>query len=367
MLAVLAAVTHASSCGAVNSRLGSSGALIPHARVCFVRHGESEHNFAKKFTGWLDGESRKPDPAPSWRVLLTITCANRVSAVPLTEGGRQEARAAAELLSQRGHRFDVAFTSKLGRAQETLDIMLELLNATGLSCETRVVSDYRLNERHYGQLQGVSKAAAVEKWGREAVLSWRNSFSGTPPPLPASDPGHPSYDPLYADLPREALPDSECLRDTLERALPFWEECVVPELQAGRNVLISAHAHSIRSLVKALDGIADDDISRVSIPNALPLLFELDDNLMPLPPRVRALDGCGLPSMLNAEFLGDASELSSRLDRDAAVVGLECPLPPPLAEDPSEGIIVEEARAAKRSSMAEMTGCMALTMEEDAA
>lgn len=261
----------------------------------------------------------------------------------------------------------MAFTSKLGRAQETLDIILESLDATGLSCETRVVSDYRLNERHYGQLQGVSKAVAIEKFGREAVLSWRNSYSGTPPPLPSSDPGHPSHDPLYADLPREALPDSECLRDTLERTMPFWAECVVPELQAGRNVLISAHAHSIRSLVKALDGIADDDISRVSIPNALPLLFELDAGLTPLPPRVRALDGCGLPSMLNAEFLGDASELSSRLDRDAAVVGLECPLPPPPAEDPSEGSAVEEGSRAATRSVVEMTGSVTPTGEETAA
>ena len=283
-------------------------ATTPRGHVCFVRHGQSVHNQAKLFTGWLD--------------------------VDLTPVGREEAAAAAGLLVERGLSFDVAFTSSLVRAQETLDIILDV---TGQRAEIQCHRDFRLNERHYGKLQGQSKEKAVQEYGREQVKMWRNGFRAAPPPLDAADPLHPAHDPAYAHLPRDALPNSESLHDTMKRTVPFWMECVLPELEAGRNVLISAHAHSIRSLVKYIDSISDDDIARVSLPNGLPLLYALSEDLTPLPPRVRSLDACGLPSLLNAEFLGDQSELSARLNRDSEVIGLDCPLPPPLEEADPEG------------------------------
>ena len=141
-------------------------------------------------------------------------------------------------------------------------------------------------------------------------------------------PGLPANDPRYGSLPRELLPNGECLRDTLDRCRPFWETCVVPELRAGRSVLISAHGHSIRALVKLLDDISDEDIERVSMPNGMPLLYELDDDLQPRAPSVRALDACGLPSPLSARFIGGERDLARRLRRDAEVIGLDCPLPP---------------------------------------
>jgi len=275
-----------------------TAAALGSRRVVFVRHGQSTWNADQKFTGWCD--------------------------VGLTETGREEAMVAADDLMSCGLDFDIGFTSQLERAQETMAIVLK---HAGLD-HVPVVADWRLNERHYGSLEGTSKAMAVKRFGREQVKLWRNSYDVAPPPMAEDDPGLPANDPRYGSLPRELLPNGECLRDTLDRCRPFWESCVVPELRAGRSVLISAHGHSIRALVKLLDEISDEDIERVSMPNGMPLLYELDDNLQPMAPSVRALDACGLPSPLSARFIGGERDLARRLSRDAEVIGLDCPLPP---------------------------------------
>ena len=294
------------------STQGKQGTGRSPGRVVFVRHGQSEWNADGRFTGWQD--------------------------VSLTQVGREEAQAAGVLLLEHGLDVDVAFTSELSRAQETTELLLE---SAGL-LEIPVTNDYRINERHYGALQGTCKEEAVELYGREQVKLWRNSYTVPPPPLADDDPRHPANDPRYASVPRASLPNGECLRDTLERCLPFWREEVEPELHAGRTVLISAHGHSIRALVKALDRISDEDIARVSMPNGLPLLYEhLGDDLRPieLSASSRAIDACGLPSPLNAVFLGGRDVLGARLERDAAVIGLDCPLPdaPEDADTSSEG------------------------------
>jgi len=271
---------------------------MQQAHVVFVRHGQSEFNKDQKFTGWTD--------------------------VDLTSLGREEAAAAADAIMRYDIEFDVALASQLTRAQETMSILLEEAGQNHLD----VIHDWRLNERHYGALEGTSKDAAVERYGQEQVKLWRNSYSSAPPPLTRSSPSHPCNDPRYDNVARDLLPDSECLRDTLDRCLPFWHERVAPELRAGRNVLISAHGHSIRALVKALDGLSDDEIARVSMPNGIPLLYTVDaDTLYPTPPARRSIDACGQPSPLNGIFLADDNVLSARLERDAAIVGLDCPLP----------------------------------------
>ena len=277
-----------------------------HGRVVFVRHGQSVWNADKKFTGWAD--------------------------VDMTQTGRQEAAAAADQVIAHGLHFDRGFSSELKRAQETLTILLDKAGQLDLE----VSKDWRLNERHYGALQGSRKEDAVDRFGRELVKRWRNSYDCAPPPAAEDDRMHPANDQRYADVPREILPNGESLKDTLERCLPFWREHVEPELRDGRNVLISAHGHSIRALVKHLDDISDDEIERVSLPNGIPLLYELDACLkpIPLPLAKRAIDACGQPSPLNAVFLCDEHELSNRLIRDAEVIGLECPLPPD-AEPPA--------------------------------
>jgi len=271
-----------------------------HARVVFVRHGQSVWNSEKKFTGWAD--------------------------VDMTQTGREEAAAAADQIIAHGLHFDRGFSSELKRAQETLAILLDRAGQRNLEVST----DWRLNERHYGALQGSSKEDAVDRFGREQVKRWRNSYDCAPPPAAEDDlQKNPANDLRYAEVPREILPNGESLKDTLERCLPFWCERVEPELRDGRNVLISAHGHSIRALMKFLDGISDDDIERVSLPNGMPLVYELDARLqpVPLPLAERAIDACGQHSPLNAVFLGDEAELSNRLLRDAEVIGLDCPLP----------------------------------------
>ena len=222
-LTALPAALHGTQ-GSSSGRVGGSSP----GRVVFVRHGQSEFNAEGRFTGWMD--------------------------VSLTQVGREEALAAGELLLDHGISVDVAFTSELSRAQETTSLLLERV---GLS-DIPVKNDYRINERHYGALQGSGKEEAVALYGREQVKLWRNSYTVPPPALSDDDPRHPAHDPRYASVPRDALPNAECLRDTLERCLPFWQEEVEPLLLAGRNVLISAHGHSIRALVKALDGLDED-------------------------------------------------------------------------------------------------------------
>jgi len=223
-----------------------------HASVCFVRHGQSEWNAAHRFTGWTD--------------------------VDLTELGRSEAASGGAALKTAGLSFDRAFTSELKRAQETLAIVL---HNSGQG-DTPVMHSWRLNERHYGALQGRSKQGCVDEFGLDQVKRWRNSFDVPPPRVSTHSPSFPGSDPKYSHVPPALLPRGECLRDTQKRALPFWTEHVAPELAAGRNVIIAAHGHSIRALIKSLDRISDSEISSLSIPNGIPLLYSLDAELRPI-------------------------------------------------------------------------------------
>lgn len=248
-------------------RLSAAGAL---ATICFVRHGQSEWNAARRFTGWTD--------------------------VDLTDVGREEAAKGGHALRSTGLSFDRAFTSELRRAQETLAIVLH----TSGQHSVPTMRHWRLNERHYGALQGRSKQDCIDEFGIERVRVWRNAFDTPPPSVSMHSPAWPGNDATYANVPPEMLPVGECLKDTLHRCLPFWNEHVVPELAAGRSVLIAAHGHSIRALVKHLDGISDDDISGLSIPNGIPLVFHLDEQLRPMRPATHVAD-----ELTSGMFLGE--------------------------------------------------------------
>ncbi len=221
-------------------------------KIVLMRHGESQWNLENRFTGWTD--------------------------VDLTEKGREEARKAGELLKREGYRFDLAFTSVLKRAIRTLWIALDEMDAM----HTPIVNTWRLNERHYGALQGLNKAETAEKYGDEQVLVWRRAYGIAPNPLAADDERHPSHDVRYANLPASSLPATECLKDTVERVVPYWNEAIAPALRDGKQVLIAAHGNSLRALIKYLDGVSDDDIVGLNIPTAQPLVYELDDDLKPI-------------------------------------------------------------------------------------
>ncbi len=220
--------------------------------LVLLRHGESNWNKENRFTGWTD--------------------------VDLTETGMAEAREAARLLREEGFDFDLAFTSVLKRAIRTLWIVLDELDRMWLP----VVNDWRLNERHYGALQGLNKAEMAARYGEEQVLLWRRSYDVPPPPLDLDDRRHPRFDRRYAGLPADALPRSESLKDTVARFLPAWHEAIAPAIRSGQRVLIAAHGNSLRALVKYLDGIGDDEIVGLNIPTGVPLVYELDDDLRPL-------------------------------------------------------------------------------------
>lgn len=217
--------------------------------LVLLRHGQSQWNLDNRFTGWVD--------------------------VDLSDAGRAEAREAGRLLAAEGLDFDVAFTSVLKRAIRTLWLTLEELDRMWLP----VHRSWRLNERHYGALQGLDKAETAAEHGDEQVHVWRRSYDVAPPPLAADDPGHPARDPRYAHLDPRVLPATESLALTLERVLPYWHDAIAPQLRAGRNVLISAHGNSLRALVKYLDGISDEDIPGLNIPTGIPLHYRLDDDL----------------------------------------------------------------------------------------
>jgi len=221
-------------------------------RLVLIRHGESTWNLENRFTGWTD--------------------------VPLTETGVAQARQAGRLLREGGFEFDRAFTSVLQRAVWTLWWVLDEMERTWLP----VQHDWRLNERHYGALQGLNKADMARQYGDEQVLIWRRSYDTAPPTLDAADPRSERGDLRYAQLDAAQIPLAECLKDTVARVLPFWSEIVAPALQSGQRVVIAAHGNSIRALVKMLDGIADEDIVGVNIPNGIPLVYELDAHLKPL-------------------------------------------------------------------------------------
>ena len=221
-------------------------------KLVLIRHGESTWNLENRFTGWTD--------------------------VELTPLGVQQARQAGTLLREGGYDFDVAYTSVLKRAVWTLWHALDQMDSTWLP----VVNDWRLNERHYGALQGLDKAETAKQYGDEQVLVWRRSYDTPPPPLQASDPRSERDDRRYAALAAGAVPLTECLKDTVARVLPLWNETLAPAISAGRRVLIAAHGNSIRALVKYLDGVSDADIVGLNIPNGIPLVYELDAGLKPL-------------------------------------------------------------------------------------
>ncbi len=221
-------------------------------KLVLIRHGESTWNLENRFTGWTD--------------------------VPLTATGVAQAQQAGRQLKDAGYSFDVAYTSVLQRAVWTLWHALDQLERTWLP----VLHDWRLNERHYGALQGLNKADMARQYGDAQVLDWRRSYDTPPPALQADDPRGQRNDVRYAHLDAEQIPLTECLKDTVERVLPCWNERIAPAIHGGQRLLISAHGNSIRALVKYLDGINDADIVGVNIPNGIPLVYELDAQLKPI-------------------------------------------------------------------------------------
>jgi len=221
---------------------------MPHTLV-LLRHGESTWNRENRFTGWTD--------------------------VDLSPRGLEEAAEASRLLREGGYLFDIAFTSVLKRAIRTLWITLDGLDRMWIP----VTKDWRLNERHYGALQGLNKAETAAKHGDAQTKIWRRSYDVPPPPLEVTDPRHPSHDPRYAAIKRDELPLTESLKDTVARFLPYWHGSIAPSIQAGKRVIIAAHGNSLRALVKHLDKLSDSEIVDVNIPTGIPLVYELDDRL----------------------------------------------------------------------------------------
>lgn len=221
-------------------------------KLVLIRHGEFEWNKENRFTGWTD--------------------------VELSQKGREEARQAGQLLKNQGYSFDKAYTSVLKRANHTLDGVLLELGETDIP----VTRSWKLNERHYGALQGLNKAETAAKYGDEQVHEWRRSWDVRPPLLDSDDKRNPVLDPLYKGVPADELPLGESLKDTVRRVVPFFESDIVPEIKAGKNVVIAAHGNSLRALVKFLDHISDDDIAGLDIPTGVPLVYELDDDMNPL-------------------------------------------------------------------------------------
>jgi 2,3-bisphosphoglycerate-dependent phosphoglycerate mutase len=244
---------------------------MPHTLV-LLRHGESQWNLENRFTGWTD--------------------------VDLTPNGMAEARRAGQLLKAEGYTFDLCYTSVLRRAIRTLWTTLDEMDLMWVP----VMHSWRLNERHYGALQGLNKAETAAQYGEEQVLIWRRAYGIAPDPLPAGDPREAQGDPRYAGLRPEDLPRTECLRDTVARVVPYWNETIAPSIRLGRRVVVAAHGNSLRALVKHLDGISEEDIVHMNIPTARPLVYELDDDLRPT----------------RSYYLGDAAEIAAAMAAVAA-------------------------------------------------
>jgi 2,3-bisphosphoglycerate-dependent phosphoglycerate mutase len=230
--------------------ISSQGATMH--KIVLIRHGESQWNKENRFTGWTD--------------------------VDLTEKGIEEAKTAGKLIKEAGFDFDIAYTSVLKRAIRTLWLALDAMDLMWLP----VVNTWRLNERHYGALQGLNKAETAQKYGDEQVHIWRRSYDTQPPALTADDERFPGHDSRYKGLTKDELPLTECLKDTVARFLPFWHETVVPTMKSGKRVLIVAHGNSLRALVKYLDNVPDNEIVELNIPTGVPLVYELDDNFKPI-------------------------------------------------------------------------------------
>jgi 2,3-bisphosphoglycerate-dependent phosphoglycerate mutase len=241
-------------------------------KVVLLRHGESDWNRENRFTGWTD--------------------------VDLSELGLKEAKAAGQLLKKEGYTFDQAFTSVLKRAIRTLNLALDEMGLLWIP----VQRSWRLNERHYGALQGLNKAETAAKFGDDQVKVWRRSYDIPPPPLELNDERFPGFDPRYADVPRAALPATECLKDTVARFVPYWQDVIAPAVKSGKKVVIAAHGNSLRALVKYLDNISDKEIVELNIPTGVPLVYELDDKLEPI----------------RKYYLGDQAEIAAKMNAVAA-------------------------------------------------
>lgn len=221
-------------------------------KVVLLRHGESIWNMENRFTGWTD--------------------------VDLSDKGREEARQGGVALKKEGFVFDVAYTSVLKRAIKTLWIVLEELDLMWIP----VHNSWRLNERHYGDLQGLNKSETAEKFGDEQVLIWRRSYDIPPPPLDEKDPRNPARDPRYQDIEYKDIPLTECLKDTVDRFLPYWHSVITPAVKDGKSVIVAAHGNSLRALIKYLDNISETDIVNLNIPTGMPLVYELDKDMNPI-------------------------------------------------------------------------------------
>jgi len=221
-------------------------------KLVLLRHGESDWNKQNRFTGWKD--------------------------VDLSEKGVGEAQKAGQVLKEQGFTFDVAFTSLLKRAIRTLWLTLDDMDLMWIP----VHRSWRLNERHYGALQGLNKAETAQKYGDDQVLVWRRSYDTPPPALEKSNPHYPGNDPRYGDLSETELPLTECLKDTVARFLPYWHGTIVPTIQSGKRVIIAAHGNSLRALVKYLDEVSEEEIVKLNVPTGMPLVYELDSALKPI-------------------------------------------------------------------------------------
>ncbi len=221
-------------------------------KLVLMRHGESQWNLENRFTGWTD--------------------------VDLTDKGREEARKAGELLKAEGYGFDLAYTSVLKRAIRTLWIALDAMDSMWLP----VHHSWRLNERHYGALQGLNKTETAAQYGDDQVMIWRRAYAIAPNPITVDDPRFAGNDPRYTKLKPEEIPLTECLKDTVDRVTPFWNDSIAPAIKSGKRVLIAAHGNSLRALIKYLDQVGEDEIVNLNIPTARPLVYELDENLKPI-------------------------------------------------------------------------------------
>jgi len=237
-------------------------------KVVLLRHGESQWNLENRFTGWTD--------------------------VDLTEAGIGQASGAGKILKEQGFTFDQAYTSVLKRAIRTLWLALDEMDLMWIPVER----DWRLNERHYGDLQGLNKAETAQKFGDEQVLVWRRSYDTPPPPLDSGDERCPGNDRRYENLSAEQLPLTECLKDTVERVMPYWHETIAPAIKAGKKLIIVAHGNSLRALVKYLDDVSEEEIVGLNIPTGVPLVYELDENLKPI----------------RHEYLGDQAAIQAAMD-----------------------------------------------------
>lgn len=241
-------------------------------KVVLLRHGESTWNKENRFTGWTD--------------------------VDLSEKGIQEAEESAKLLKEGGYTFDIAYTSVLKRGIRTLWIVLDKMDLMWIP----VYRSWRLNERHYGELQGFFKAKMAAEVGEEQVLIWRRSYDIPPPALKTSDPRYPGNERKYKDLNNDEIPLTECLKDTVARVLPYWHDTITPTIKSGKKVLISAHGNSLRALVKYLDNMPDEEVVKLNIPTGVPLIYELDDDLKPI----------------NHYYLGDTEKIAQAIEAVAA-------------------------------------------------